>query len=153
MHKSPLHLADYTIAATAIKEQILAVVEREANHPGIQNFQNVFRRHPERCFQWVKSPDTSAENNFAERGLRPSAIARKISFGAQSKRGLKTREILMTILHTVRGRGHNPAEFLEHALDLLAQNDLAAVIRLFFPVTEKTAAARPAIRQGTELTG
>ena len=92
-------------------------------------------------FQWVASPDIPAENNFAERELRPMVIARKISFGSQSERGLKTREILMTILHTARCRGHDPAEFLERALDLLAQNDPAAVIRLLFPVTEKTAAA------------
>jgi len=90
-------------------------------------------------FQWVKSPDIPVENNFAERALRPMVIARKVSFGSQSERGLKTREILMTILHTARCRGHDPAAFLERALDLIAENDLAAVIRLLFPITEKAA--------------
>ena len=32
-----------------------------------------------------------ADNNAAERGLRPMVIARKVSFGSQSERGLKRR--------------------------------------------------------------
>ena len=130
MHKSPLKSAAYTIAATAIKDQILAVAEHEANHPGIQNFQDIFRRHPERCFQWVKSPDIPAENNFAERGLRPGVIARKISFGSQSDRGMQTREILMTILHTARIRGLDPGVVLEKALDLLCRDPNANILPL-----------------------
>lgn len=37
-----------------------------------------------------------AENNLAERELRPLVIARKVSFGSQSDAGARTREILMT---------------------------------------------------------
>ncbi|NLE42447.1 MAG: transposase, partial [Lentisphaerae bacterium] len=39
-----------------------------------------------------------AENNLAERELRSLVIARKISFGSQSKTGLETRETLMSVL-------------------------------------------------------
>jgi len=130
MHKSPLPPLDYEAKANAIKEQILAVAEREANHPGIQKFQDIFRRHPERCFQWVKSPDIPAENNFAERGIRPTVIARKISFGSQSDQGMRTRETLMTILHTARIRSHDPGTILEKALNLLCRDPNADILPL-----------------------
>ena len=136
-----LSLKNYRRRAVAIKKKIIKICGAPARHPAVQYIQNIFREHQDKMFQWVKSPDIPAENNFAERELRPMVIARKISFGSQSERGLKTREILMTILHTARCRGHDPAEFLARALDLLAENNLTAVIRLLFPVTEKAAAA------------
>jgi len=44
------------------------------------------------------APPIPAENNRAERALRPLVIARKVSFGSQSEAGAGTREILMTVL-------------------------------------------------------
>lgn len=72
-----------------------------------------FREHRERLFQWTKSPGIPAKNNFAERGLRPTVIARKISIGSQSDHGMEMRVIMMAFLHTVRIRGLNPKETLE----------------------------------------
>ncbi|MFA6104715.1 MAG: hypothetical protein WCV67_20155 [Victivallaceae bacterium] len=92
MYKSKMELPDYALAATAIKDDIMTVSNKEANHPGIQQFQNIFRGHPERMFQWVKSPYIPAENNFAGRGVRPPVIAGKFSFGSQSERGVLTRD-------------------------------------------------------------
>jgi hypothetical protein len=42
-----------------------------------------------------------AHNNRAERELRPPVIARKTSLGSQSDAGAKTREIIMTLVHTL----------------------------------------------------
>ena len=130
MHKSTLVLDAYQEKATAIKDKIMEAAQREANHPGIQHFQNIFREHPERCFQWVKSPDIPAENNFAERGLRPEVIAKKISFGSQSDQGMNNREILMTFLHTARIRGLDAKHILEKTLNLLCLNKDADVLPL-----------------------
>jgi len=128
MYKSPL--PEYRRTAEAIKDKIMTACNREANHPGIQHFQNIFREHPGRCFQWLKSPNIPAENNFAERGLRPAVIARKISFGSQSDRGMQTSEILMTFLYTARTRGLDPADTLEQALNFLCRNPTADILPL-----------------------
>jgi len=130
MYRKTNDLAAYVPAATSIKDRIIGACMRDANHPGVQNFQNIFREHPDRVFQWVKSPDIPAENNFAERGLRPSVIARKISFGSQSSRGMRTREILMTFLYTARIRGLDPGATLEKALNLLCRDPLADIAPL-----------------------
>lgn len=130
MYRKTSELVDYVSAATAIKDRIIEVCMRDANHPGVQNFQNIFREHPDRVFQWVKSPEIPAENNFAERGLRPSVIARKISFGSQSSRGMRTRGILMTFLYTARIRGLDPGATLEKVLNLLCRDPSADIAPL-----------------------
>lgn len=147
MYRKTTDLADYVPEATAIKDKIIGVCMRVANHPGVQNFQNIFREHPERLFQWVKSPEIPAENNFAERGLRPSVIARKISFGSQSSRGMRTREILMTFLYTARIRGLDPRATLEKALNLLCRDpssDISTLLGLAPETVEPEAHKRTA---------
>jgi len=144
MYRKKMELVEYAVAATAVKDKIMSACGRDANHPGIQAFQNIFREHPDRLFQWVKSPEIPSENNFAERGLRPSVIARKISFGSQSQQGMRTREIIMTFLHTARIRGLDPRAALRDALNLLCRDpstDIAPLLGLpAEPSAEKHAA-------------
>jgi len=47
-------------------------------------------------------------------------IARKISFGSQSDAGARTREILMTVLHTLKKRSRNVELAFKTALDKIA---------------------------------
>jgi hypothetical protein len=64
-----------------------------------------------------------ADNNLAERELRPLVIARKISFGSQSDAGVRTREILMTVLHTLKKRTTTDVtSAFKSALDKLAKD-------------------------------
>jgi hypothetical protein len=61
-----------------------------------------------------------AENNLAERDLRPTDIARKVSFGCQSDAGAHTRGVLMSVLHTLKERQVDMVAGLKAVLDLLA---------------------------------
>ena len=108
--------------AKATKQAILEVVEHSARHPGIQRIQDIFRRTPERMYRWAEDRNIPAENNFAERTLRPLVIARKVSFGSQSDAGAQTREILMSIVLTLKQRFPNFQTRFKHALDQLAQD-------------------------------
>ena len=103
-----------------LKKKILRVVRKSAKHPGIQRIQDIFRHNAHRMYHWVKNRDVPAENNFAERELRPTVIARKVSFGSQSDEGARTREILMTVLHTLKKRTPDFAPRFKSALDKLA---------------------------------
>lgn len=109
--------------ARTIKDQILKVTEASAQHPGIQKIQNIFRENSERMFHWAKNAKVPADNNRAERELRPLVIARKISFGSQSKAGARTREVLMSVLHTLRKRPGKVTAAFERALNALAADD------------------------------
>ena len=85
-----------------------------------------------RFFQWVDHPEVEAENNLAERRLRPLVVARKVSNGSQSEKGLKTRETLMSIIDTLRLRYDNPVRKLSSVLDALAQNPKADISNLLW---------------------
>jgi hypothetical protein len=118
--------------AAALKRRILAVVNRSARHPAVQNLQEVFRRHADRMYHWARDPAIPAENNLAERELRPLVVARKVSFGSQSDRGAATRETLMTVLHTLRKRTADPAVAFRAFLNRLAEHPDADPYRLLF---------------------
>lgn len=109
--------------AIQLKGQIQGLVQAPAQHPGIQRIQNLFREKAARLYHWTKTPAIPADNIRAERELRPLVIARKISFGSQSEQGAQTREILMSVLHTLRKRTHDVFGAFKHALDALAQDE------------------------------
>lgn len=65
-------------------------------------------RHQDELFQFVLVPDLPADNNLAERSLRPVVVMRKISGGSRSDKGTKTRLTLTSLLHTWAARNLNP---------------------------------------------
>ena len=74
-------------------------------------------------YHWVEDREVPPENNTAERELRPTVIARKVSFGSQSEKGAKTRSIIMSYLHTAskRIRGRPLEEWFKKVLDKIAE--------------------------------
>lgn len=65
-------------------------------------------RHQDELFQFVLVAGLAADNNLAERSLRPLVVVRKISGGTRSPKGSETRMILATIFATLKARGLNP---------------------------------------------
>jgi len=107
-------------AAAELKDKIEAVVEQPAQHLGIRHLQEIFRAHADRLYHWVTDRAVPPDNNRAERELRPTVIARKVSFGSQSAAGAKTREILMSVLHTLKKRRADAPAHFKWVLDQLA---------------------------------
>ena len=109
--------------ALELKLEIKTLVHSPAQHPGVQKIQNIFHDRATRLYHWAKNSAVPADNNRAERELRPLVIARKISFGSQSEQGALTREIIMSVLHTLRKRTQDVFGAFKHALDELAQDE------------------------------
>ncbi len=118
--------------AAKIKNEIINITNSQAKHPAIQKIQDIFREKADRLYHWVEDRNIPADNNLAERELRPLVIARKISFGSQSDAGARTREILMTVLHTLKKRSPDVTIAFKSALDKLAeQGDIASYKAVF----------------------
>ena len=64
--------------------------------------------HLDSLFQFVLQPGLSADNNLAERSIRPVVVMRKVSGGSQSERGSRTRMTLASLFGTWRAKGLNP---------------------------------------------
>lgn len=104
-----------------------------AKHAGIQNIQAIFQEYSHRLYHWAENRDIPAENNYSERGLRRLVISRKISFGSQSDNGTKTREILMTVLHSLRKRYPNDyRKKFKECLNELARNPKLDLYKFLF---------------------
>ena len=77
--------------------------------------QRVERFLPE-LFTFVAEPRASADNNAAERSLRPPVVSRKISGGTRSERGSETKSILASLFGTWRLQERNPYHALQSIL-------------------------------------
>jgi transposase len=75
-------------------------------------------RHQDELFQFVVREGVSADNNLAERAVRPLVVTRKISGGSRSPRGSATRMALASLFGTWQVRGLNP---LDECVRLLSQ--------------------------------
>jgi len=135
MHLRAQAISDrqYYRQAKELKAQIIAVVEAEAQHPAVRRMQDIFSEKAGRLYHWAESRAVPAENNRAERELRPTVIARKVSFGSQSEAGAKTREVLLSLLATLKKRGGQPAQRLKAVLDQLAVNPQQNALTLLWP--------------------
>lgn len=76
-------------------------------------------RHEGELFQFVLVPGMRADNNLAERSIRPLVVIRKISGGSRSAAGTKTRMALASLFQTWQARGQNP---FDQCLALLSQS-------------------------------
>lgn len=75
-------------------------------------------RHQDELFQFVLVPGLSADNNLAERSIRPLVVVRKVSGGSKSPKGSATRMMLASLFATWRAKGLNP---FSECLALLGQ--------------------------------
>lgn len=66
----------YFVRAARIRHEIETIVAAPARHPAVQGIQNIFRENEHRLWHWTEDPRVPAENNTAERAIRPLATAR-----------------------------------------------------------------------------
>jgi transposase len=80
---------------------------------------------------FVEFEGVPADNNFAERTIRPAVQMRKASYGNQSVAGARTRSVLMSIYRTLKHRDLDP---LECAVDALRSYCVTGILP---PLPEK----------------
>ena len=123
----------YLRQAQRLRRKLQRAMNAPGQHLGVRAFQDLFRQNAHRLYHWAADPAIPAENNLAERQLRPLVVARKVSFGSQSAKGAHTREVLMTVLHTLRKQTDDPAAAFRAALDEFASHPAADPFKLLFP--------------------
>jgi len=133
LRTQPLSEPEFARQAATLKAQIMASMEAPSHHLGIHRIQEIFRAHADRLYHWADDRRVPAENNLAERDLRPTVIARKVSFGSQSDAGAHTRGVLMSVLHTLKKRHVEVVAHLKGVLDHLALDIHQDPFPLLFP--------------------
>lgn len=105
------------VALTAQAHALGLRYARANKHP-CQSLAKRLLRHEDELFQFVLVDGLRADNNLAERSIRPLVVIRKISDGSRSPEGTKTRMALASLFETWQARGLNP---FDECLRLLSQ--------------------------------
>ncbi len=104
-HREFLYIELVEGAAELAREYASAKEHRE--HP-CHTLAKRLLLHLDAVFQFVLTPGLSADNNLAERSIRPIVVMRKVSGGSQSPKGSATRMTLASLFGTWRAKGLNP---------------------------------------------
>jgi hypothetical protein len=134
LHSQPLPDAAHYDPAREIRQEIEKVTEHTAKHLGVRKMQDLLCENASQLYHWVEDRRMPADNNHAERQLRPTVIARTTSFRSQSNAGAETREVLMTQLHTLALRVADPEGNFKAVFDQLAEVQARDPNRLLFPL-------------------
>jgi transposase len=119
--------------AANTKSEIIKTMNAKAHHPGVQKIQNIFRENHDRLYHWADDRNVPADNNFAERELRPVVISRKLSFGSHSEKGAKTREICMSVLLSLKKKEKDKVSInFKHFLDQVASGTMKSPYEILF---------------------
>jgi hypothetical protein len=113
---------EYYREAVRIKREMFEVSQQGSKHLAVKRWQDFFVEEAEHLYHWVEDRRVPCENNRAERELRPTVIARKVSHGSQAEEGAKTREVLMSVMQTLKKRVSDPRQRFKEALDKIAAN-------------------------------
>jgi len=81
-----------------------------------RRLQKKLRRHWEEMLTFLDHEEVPPDNNAGERGINPAVLIRKNSYANGSEKEAQTQATFMTILHTLKMRGHNPVQVLVEAL-------------------------------------
>lgn len=97
------------------------------SHHESDNIRKRLIKFKNELFVFLKYPAVEPTNNFAERGVRPCVLFRKISFGNMTRNGQKTVALIMTVIKTAKLRRLDPVKVLRDIMangvnpELLAQ--------------------------------
>jgi transposase len=103
--------------ASKLKSEIKSAMDEPAKHLGIRRIQEIFLESESKLYIWAENWAVPADNNLAERDLRPSVVARKVSYGSITDNGAMTRSILTSVVNMLRKRGADVADRIKNAND------------------------------------
>lgn len=108
----------YQRLATIHKRQVHDWIEANRAHPddAIGRLARHLGKYETEFFRYLDDPDIPATNNFAEGLLRFAVVLRKVGCCNRTERGVRTFEILSSLLATFRRRG---LDFIHWVIDFM----------------------------------
>ncbi len=91
---------------------LLLTEGRDSTDKHVRRLCNSLARHEQSLWTFVRRQAVHPTNNAAERALRPAVIWRKNCYGTDSGNGSRFVERILTVVGTLRIRGHNVLEYI-----------------------------------------
>jgi transposase len=102
-----------------LNKRLWALAEASYYDPDARRLAGRLSRYRDCIFTFLDKPEVPADNNHAERQIRPAVIQRKNILCNRSADGADTQATLMSIFRTLRLRGHDPTRTISEALQAL----------------------------------
>ena len=99
-----------------IDARLTELVGWQSDHKEVRRIVKRLNKYRDALFTFLDYEDVPADNNHAEREIRPAVMIRKRSQGNRSASGAQTQAILMSVYRTLHARGHGPLDTIVRAL-------------------------------------
>ena len=106
----------YKSKSDRLHQRLKMIYSQEYEDADCKRIAKRLKKHKDEIFTFVDHPEVSADNNHAERQIRPAVVMRKNSYCNRSTQGADTQAILMSIFRTLHLRRIDPIPALTHSL-------------------------------------
>ncbi|MGL4513747.1 MAG: IS66 family transposase, partial [Lacipirellulaceae bacterium] len=103
-------------AVSRLERRAAELAAEDWESPDARRLADRCARHAGELFTFLWHDGVDPTNNLAEREVRPAVQIRKNSYQNASPSGAQTQAVLMTVLRTLKRRGHNPLAALTKAV-------------------------------------
>jgi transposase len=115
-HRADLPEADYDQAVARLEGRVVDLAVTDWRQPDAARLAGRLHKYGTELLTFLWDDAIPADNNVAERAIRPAVLIRKNSYANQSDRGALTQAVLMTVYRTLRQRGLDPLATVLDAL-------------------------------------
>ena len=122
--------AIYVGKVSAIRKRLLRWACREHENKHLKRLAQRIMKHATELLVFLENPEVPADNNLAERMIRPHVIIRNRSFQNRSGEGARAHEVMMSLLQTLRLQEKDPLAFFRKAILHHSQGHQAPVLAL-----------------------
>ncbi len=106
----------YDMSVARLEARIGALANETWEHPDASRLAKRLNEHGNELLTFLWHSDVPSDNNAGERAIRPAVMIRKNSYCNHSDRGALTQSVLMSVLRTLRVRGHQPLDTILSSL-------------------------------------
>ena len=95
-----------------LHKRLVELYVKPYSNENAERLRKRLERHRNEIFTFLDHPGVTADNNHAERQIRPAVVSRKTSYGNRSKQGADVQAMLLSIFRTLELRGYDPVNTL-----------------------------------------
>lgn len=114
--RSDLSPETYQRRSLQLNRRLAALADATYRDADARRLGERLSRHREYLLTFLDYPEVTADNNLAERCIRPAVILRKNSQSNRSDRGAATQAVLMSVYRTLKLRRLDPMTTIAQAL-------------------------------------
>ncbi len=109
-------MSTYMSKSDRLHQRLTIIYNQKYEDADCNRIANRLKKHKDELFTFVNHHEVSADNNYAERQIRPTVIMRKNSYCNRSQQGADTQAILMSIFRSLHLRKVDPISTLTNSL-------------------------------------